>query len=365
MIVASIFLVILILIVVFFLVTNLPVFGSTPKGSRLDKIQHLNSYQNGAIKNLVDTPMQPEGVGFGKILFKFLTKKKVDTIPDKPLPHVAPNLDGVATLGAPELIWFGHSTYLIKIEGKRILVDPVFSKRASPFNFIGPEAFEGTDFVKAEDFKNIDILLITHDHFDHLDYETILKIAPNVKDVVTSLGVAAHLESWKVFSGKINELAWEEHLLLEGFKFTAVSARHFSGRKFKRNQTLWSAFVLETAEGKLFLGGDSGYEKHFKDIGNRFGPFEIALLECGQYNEYWPFIHMFPEQTVQAAKDLKAKVFLPVHWGKFSLAMHPWNEPIQRAFKEAEKLHVAIVAPILGETIVINEVFENERWWNL
>lgn len=354
----------LIIVSIFLIVTNLPVFGRLPKGSRLDSIHHLTNYRNGALQNLSVTPIQPEGVSFFEVFRKFLFGKHPNKIPLKPLTFIQPELNSIPKTHLPEIIWFGHSSYLIKIDDKRILVDPVFSKTPSPFSFIGSRAFPGTDFVKAEEFKNIDIMVITHDHYDHLDYQSFLKISPNVKKIITSIGVGSHFERWGISIDKINELCWNQTVeVFDSIKLTAVPARHFTGRKFKRNQTLWSAFVLEAGNQKLFLGGDSGYDTHFEKIGNDYGPFDIALLECGQYNELWPYIHMFPEQTVQAAIDLKAKILMPVHWGKFSLAMHPWNEPIERVTIEAEKKHVQILTPKLGETIIVSKDFPNQKWW--
>lgn len=354
----------LLFIVIFFVIINLPVFGRLPRGLRLDKIHQLSNYQDGAIQNQSVTPMQPEGVSFFKILKAFFLEKHPHRIPEKPLKFIQPDLNSKPASAAPEIIWFGHSSYLIKINELRILVDPIFSKTPSPFSFIGSKAFPGTDFVKAEDFKNIDVLLITHDHYDHLDYQSIIKIEPHAKKIVTSIGVGSHLERWEINSIKINELCWGESVdISPGLKFTAVPARHFTGRKFKRNQTLWSAFVLQFEDWKLFLGGDSGYDTHFLKIGEEFGPFDLALLECGQYNAYWPYIHMFPEETVQAAIDLKAKALMPVHWGKFSLAMHPWNEPINKVVQVGEEKKIPVVTPQLGETLILNAALPVSKWW--
>jgi L-ascorbate metabolism protein UlaG (beta-lactamase superfamily) len=356
--------ILLFILIAFFIITNLPVFGRLPKGLRLEKIHQLANYRDGALQNQSITLMQPEGVSFFKVLKAFFFEKHPNKAPDQALTFITPNLNGSPKSVAPEIIWFGHSSYLIKVEGLRILIDPVFSKTPSPFSFIGSKAFLGTDVVKAEEFKNIDILLITHDHYDHLDYSSILKIAPQVKTIVTSLGVGEHLEKWGIKADKINELCWNESIILfSSLKLTAVPARHFTGRKFKRNQTLWSAFVLKTKNYQLFLGGDSGYDTHFAKIGEEFGPFDLALLECGQYNAYWPYIHMFPEETVQAAIDLKAKVLMPVHWGKFSLAMHSWNEPVKRVVLAAAAKQLPLVTPKLGETIIVNEYLPTENWW--
>lgn len=355
---------VIVITVVVLIILNLPVFGRQPNGLRLAKIHQLANYKSGALQNLSVTPMQPEGVSFLKIFKAFFLEKHPNKVPNKKLTALAPDLDTLPNSDLPELIWFGHSSYLMKVDSLRILVDPIFSKKPSPFSFIGTEAFPGTDFVKAEQFKNIDILLITHDHYDHLDYQTILTIAPNVKTIVTSLGVGSHLERWGIPSGQINELGWNESITITNhIKFTAVPARHFTGRKFKRNQTLWSAFVLETEKMKFFIGGDSGYDTHFAEIGNAHGPFDLAILECGQYNAYWPYIHMFPEQTVDAAIDLKAKVLLPVHWAKFSLAMHPWDDSIQRVVAAGEARKLQLVTPRLGETIIIDQYLPNAKWW--
>ncbi len=350
------------LVVIYLVVTNLPVFGRTPSGNRLKTIQALPNYRDGALQNLSVTPMQPEGVSFFKIFRTFFFEKHPHKSPQNALPSVVPDLNGSGS--QPEIIWFGHSSYLIKINGYRILVDPVFSKRPSPFSFLGSKAFKGTDFVMARDFKDIDVLVITHDHYDHLDYKSILQINPQCKKIICSLGVASHLERWHIDPAKITELSWNQSVtLFNSISFRAVPGRHFTGRKFKRNQTLWSAFILEAATYKLFLGGDSGYDTHFKEIGENYGPFDIALLECGQYNAYWSHIHMFPEEVVQAATDLQAKVLMPVHWAKFSLAMHPWNESVIRVTAEAARLNVKITTPKLGESVLLDQSYPDTVWW--
>jgi len=355
---------ILLFIILFFVITNLPVFGRLPHGLRLDKIRHLPNYRDGALQNLSATPMQPEGISFFKVLKAFLFENHPNKIPDRILKYVQPDLNSKPTSSAPEIIWFGHSSYFIKLNHLRILVDPVFSKAPSPFSFIGSKAFPGTEFAKAEHFKNLDVILITHDHYDHLDYQSILQLAPETKEIVTSVGVGSHLEKWGIATSKIKELCWDETTkLTNGMSLTAVPARHFTGRKFKRNQTLWSAFVLQLDSWKLFIGGDSGYDTHFKQIGSDYGPFDIVFLECGQYNAYWPYIHMFPEQTVQAAIDLNAKVLMPVHWGKFSLAMHPWDEPIKRLVDAAIEKQIQLATPKLGETVRLNEPLPVAQWW--
>ena len=261
------------------------------------------------------------------------------------------------------LVWFGHSSYFIQVDGKKILVDPVFSGNASPLSFT-TKSYAGTDVYTVDDFPEIDYLIITHDHWDHLDYKTILKLKPKVKKIITSLGTAAHLEYWGYDMKLVIEKDWDETIFLENdFTVHTVSARHFAGRTFKRNRSLWLSFVLLTPTKKLFLGGDSGYDTHFKEAGDKYGPFDLAILECGQYNEYWKYIHMMPEETVQAGFDLKAKRILPVHWAKFSLSLHAWNEPIERVVKAAADFDQLITTPMIGEPFVLNKLLPENKWW--
>lgn len=341
-------------------VLNLPVFGKASEGARLDRIKKLPNFNaTGTLDNLSATPMLPKGVTYWDILLAVL-KGNPNSAPKEALPHVVPDFRPTSQT---KLIWFGHSSYFLQVEGVKILVDPVFSKRPSPFSFIGTTNFPGTDFIQAEDFPELDIILITHDHYDHLDHQSILKLKNKTRLFITSLGVGAHLEHWGVPASQIVELAWGEETIANGLKFIADPARHFTGRGFQRNKSLWSAFILQASKHKLYLGGDSGYDTHFKKTGDQHGPFDLAILECGQYNAYWPLIHMFPEQTVQAAKDLKAKVLLPVHWGKFSLALHSWNEPAIRVVKKAKDENLKITTPLLGEPVILDEQYPSKEWW--
>ena len=197
---------------------------------------------------------------------------------------------------------------------------------------------------------------------DHLDYKTVLKLKSKVGRIITSLGSGAHLEYWGFDPAIITELDWNEKTVPDsGFQVTATPGRHFSGRGLKRNQSVWSSFVLQTPSKKIFIGGDSGYDTHFVKIGNVHGPFDLALLECGQYNKSWKYIHMMPEQTVQAAIDLKTKTLMPVHWGKFALALHAWDEPIERVVKEAQRLNVPIIHPMIGASHGFEPIGVNSR----
>ncbi len=336
------------------------VFGHLPTGARLERIKESSNYREGAFQNISPTPVMAKG-SMASSMRDYLRPGK-DRQPSQPLPSVKVDL---STLPVDEatVVWFGHSSYLLRIAGKVILVDPVFSGNASPVSFFGKN-YPGSNVYSVDDMPEIDILLLTHDHYDHLDYDTISKLRPKVKQVVASLGVGAHLERWDYSPEMIQELAWNEEAQLPGdIRLTALPARHFSGRLFKRGQTLWSSFVLELPHYKFYLGGDSGYDTHFAEIGEKYGPFDLAILECGQYNQNWPYIHMMPEQTAQAALDLGAKVLLPVHWGKFTLALHPWYEPIERVSKRAQELGLQLVTPMIGQPWDMGEKLPDKPWW--
>ncbi|HEY8970633.1 MAG TPA: MBL fold metallo-hydrolase, partial [Puia sp.] len=266
-------------------------------------------------------------------------------------------------LTAPTIVWFGHSSYFIKLAGLTVLVDPVFCGYASPFPF-STKAFPGTDVYGVDDLPEIDMVVITHDHYDHLDYKTMQRLATKGRHFYTSLGVGSHLEYWGIAASKITELDWWEEVAVEnGGMLTAAPARHFSGRGFQRGKTLWSSFVLRAGGYSLFLGGDSGYGPHFKIIGERFGPMDLAILECGQYGKDWPAIHMLPEECVVAAGELGAGVLLPVHWGKFSLSLHPWDEPVRRVVRASVAAGIAFATPMIGEPVVIGGQLPQTAWW--
>jgi L-ascorbate metabolism protein UlaG (beta-lactamase superfamily) len=297
-----------------------------------------------------------------KVMWKFFNKPK-NTVPPKTLPSVKTNLK-ILNSTEPTIVWFGHSSYLINISNKNILVDPVFCGHASPFSFT-TNSFSGSNVYSVEDMPDIDILILTHDHYDHLDYETVVKLNQKTKQICTSLGVASHLIYWGIDEQKIIEFDWlDSHQVTSDITLTTTPARHFSGRLFARGKTLWSSFVLETSDYKIFIGGDSGYDAaNFKMIAEKFGGFDIAMLEAGQYNTDWANIHTMPEETVQASIDLNAKVLLPVHWGKFSLALHPWNEPIERVCKRALETNAKLTTPMIGEPVVLDRTYPDKKWW--
>jgi L-ascorbate metabolism protein UlaG (beta-lactamase superfamily) len=338
-----------------------PQFGKRPD-NRTERIRLSPNYRNGAFQNISHTPALAEGATPWKIIKEYIFPKSKNKNPDRALPSVKTNLKNNSPTES-FIVWFGHSSYFLQINNFKMLVDPVFSGNASPVSFFA-KSYKGTDVYSTDDFPDLDLLLITHDHFDHLDYNTVKKLIPKIKRVVTSLGVGTHLKRWGYDPSKIIELDWYEKAeLTSSFSLLAAPARHFSGRTFKRNQTLWSSFVLKVPEHTIYLGGDSGYDFHFKEIGNKYGPFDLAILECGQYNEFWKYIHMMPEETVQAAIDLKASALMPVHWAKFTLSLHDWNESINRATAESKKKNLPLVVPRIGEKVILGSAGTQNDWW--
>lgn len=337
-------------------------FGKTPTGKRLEQILQSPNYRDGKFQNLSHTPDLAEGVGYYKVTKDFFFDKDKRNQPTNIIPSVKTDLHSLP-LSNNCLVWFGHSSYYMQIDGKRILVDPVLSGNASPFSFT-TKSFKGSDVYGVDDFPEIDYMFISHDHYDHLDYETMLKIKPKVKKIIMGIGVGEHFESWGFDTSIVIEKDWNETILLDnGFTVHTAPARHFSGRGFKRNQSLWMSYVLQTPNMNIYIGGDSGYDNHFTTIGEQYGPFDLAILECGQYHPYWKYIHMMPEEVVQAAIDLKAKQLLPVHWAKFSLALHAWDDPIIRVTTEATYKGMPFITPMIGEPIDLHNNIVTTAWW--
>ncbi|MFO7616051.1 MAG: MBL fold metallo-hydrolase [Bacteroidales bacterium] len=340
-----------------------PRFGKAPSGSRLERIRQSPNYRNGQFRNLRMTPQfTAEGSKF-LLIARFLLRESDRRTPSEPLPTVKTDLRELP-LNQDCLVWFGHSSVYLQIDGKRILIDPVLSGHASPMPGV-VRAFKGTDIYSIEDLPDIDYLLITHDHYDHLDYHTVWKLRGRVGRVFCGLGVGSHLERWGYHPSNITEGDWWDRLAPdEGFSLTIAPARHFSGRLFSRNNTLWAAFILETPSRRIYIGGDGGYDDHFQDIGNRFGPFDLALLENGQYNSAWRYIHAAPEEALQAAQDLRAGSLLPVHSCKFALGPHEWDEPLNRITELGKDQEIKILTPMIGERVGLDAVRESfEPWW--
>ncbi|GAB3812463.1 MBL fold metallo-hydrolase [Pontibacter rugosus] len=296
-------------------------------------------------------------------MFEFLFKKTIDRLPQDSLPSMKTDLLNLP-IEQDVLVWFGHSSYFIQIDGVRILVDPVFSGNASPVPGT-TKAFKGADRYTVEELPEIDYLFISHDHYDHTDHETLVKLQPKIKKVICGLGVGEHLEHWGFAPADIIEKDWNEMVSLgDGFTVYITPARHFSGRSFSRNNTLWVSYLLQTPTMKIYIGGDSGYDTHFAEIGKKFGPIDFAILENGQYDLQWRYIHMLPEEVLKAGKDLQARRVFPVHSSKFALANHAWYVPLATITKLNESAKVPLVTPMIGEPVYLKDTSQTfSQWW--
>ena len=264
--------------------------------------------------------------------------------------------------GHLNVTWLGHSSLMINIDGYKILADPVFEKRVS---VLGPTRFNGDVPLDIEEILEVDAVIISHDHYDHLNKYSVQRLIDKSNKFIVPLAVGDYLEDWGVPRDKIVELDWwQEYRLDHNLMIAATPAQHFSGRGlFDRNATLWASWVIQTPFHSVFFSGDSGYFNGFKQIGAKYGPFDMTLMECGAYGEGWPKVHMFPEQTVQAHQDLKGNVLHPIHWGTFNLALHPWYEPMVRLTVAADLKNIETATPIVGETTVYGMNVAAKRWW--
>ncbi|WP_269236847.1 MBL fold metallo-hydrolase [Flavobacterium flavigenum] len=355
---------IILLAILFYFLLH-PRFGKKPSGERLALIKKSPQFKNGRFENISFTPELAEGYGYFEVLYEFFFKKVDRKIPTDTIPSTKTNLSELS----PEeniMVWFGHSSYFIQLEGKRFLIDPVFSGNASPV-YGSTRSFKGTDIYTADDFPEIDYLLITHDHYDHLDYKTIMDLKPKIRTVICPLGVGSHFEFWKFPVENIIEKDWHEKVELDqNLTLYTTPSRHFSGRSINRCNTLWTSFVLESKDFKMYLGGDSGYDSHYAQIGEKHGPFDIVLLDNGQYNEKWKYIHNMPEDVINAMKDLKAKRAFPVHNSKFPLSLHPWDEPLVKIteLNAASENPIPLITPMIGELVELkNEKQQFKQWW--
>jgi L-ascorbate metabolism protein UlaG (beta-lactamase superfamily) len=328
---------------------------TAPTGASIRVDQRFHNQQSTQI-------IASDSGGMLKTLFEFIVRKDERAVPAMPLPSQKTDLHQLKPTDNV-IVWMGHSSYFIQTGGLRLLIDPVFSDNASPVPHTNVP-FAGSNIYHAEDIPPIDYLLITHDHWDHLDYPTVKALLPKISQVITPLGVDSYFKQWGFAPDKIFSGDWNSVYRGKGIEIHLVPARHFSGRLFKKDQTLWTAFVVITAGHKFYLGGDSGYGEHFKQAGRQFGPFDAAVLECGQYDPNWKLIHMTPEEAAQAALDLNAQSVLPVHNSKFKLAHHSWDDPLKRIAAASQNQPYRLLTPMIGESIDMNN--PNQRfshWW--
>lgn len=296
---------------------------------------------------------------------RYVVEKRLDAEPVKPVPLAAITAEVLAQLPADEISLFrlGHSSFLLKAEQKYWLIDPVFSERASPFSFMGPKRFHQTP-ISIEELPEITGVIISHNHYDHLDKASIKLLANKVAQFIVPLGVGHDLQAWGVKKQQIVELDWWHSHTLANVSLTLTPAQHFSGRSLTdSNDTLWGSWVIKTKQQSIFYSGDSGYFTGFKEIGEKYGPFDLTIIETGAYDEDWPDVHMTPEQSLQAHIDVNGQQMLPAHNGTFDLAFHPWYEPLERITALAKDAGIELVTPIVGEPIKLNNKTEYKPWW--
>lgn len=348
-----------------FRVLSLPPFGARASGERLARVQASPEFRDGHFVNA--TPETPTGFATTLGYLKDQVAGNEVRVPPAPIPVVA--VDPAALAAPPastglRAFWIGHASAWIEIDGLRLLIDPVFSDHASPFA-IGPKRFHPPPIALAN-LPKIDAVLISHDHYDHLDMATVQHLAARGTAFFVPLGVGAHLEAWGVPSAQIRELDWWQAQTLGGVKIVCTPTRHYSGRGLgDRKATLWSSWSVLGPAHRFYYSGDTGYSNHFREIGERFGPFDLAFVKIGAYGPgaAWTDIHMTPEDAVHASREVGAKRMFPVHWSTFNLAFHAWDEPIRRAAAAAKAQQVDLVTPRIGEMVVAGQPFASTAWW--
>ncbi len=344
-----------------------PAFGGNPTKEQKEIYKHFTNYINGKFVNEVPTSL-------GLMFSDNSTATKdfnVNTEYRKPNHQISVSAIDWNKIKSEKdsLVWLGHSTFLISIDNKKILLDPMLGPIASPFSFVGIKRYNyGENMMNIiEEMPNIDAVFISHDHYDHLDYRSIVRLKNKVSHFFVPLGVSCHLILWGISKEKITELNWWDEMKYQGLTISLTPSRHFSGRGiFNHNTTLWGGWVILGKNTRLYTSGDGGYGPHFKEIGKKYGPFDITLIEGGQYDKRWPQVHMKPEQSVKANLDVNGKNMMLMHWGAFTLARHGWKEPIERTLKEAKKEEVNIIAPQIGETVLLDSelYIPINQWWD-
>ncbi len=339
-----------------------PQFGGKLTGELKQTYRQSKQWNGEKFENTSPTPLD---MPLGTILK--VIAKQFENIPNRrPEKEIVVEKTQWTQRSSPRLVWFGHSTFLLELGDKNILLDPMFGDVPAPLPWLGQKRYSNTLPLTVDELPSIDAVLLSHDHYDHLDYGSIIKLKSKVDHFFVPTGVGRHLIRWGVEQKNITELDWWEESALDDIQLALTPARHFSGRSFgDRTTTLWGSWVIQSDSTSIYFSGDSGYDNHFKKIGAKYGPFDFAMLECGQYYKEWKPIHMTPEQTIQAAIDVQAEVAMPIHWGAFTLAFHEWTDPVERASKHAKKLNVNLCTPRIGEPIIIGEHYPNTAWWRV
>lgn len=340
-------------------------FGGKLTAELLKSYNRSVNWKGDRFHNLELADMHISLRSFPTILRKQLTGRKKRE-PKTNLPILPFNSNAFLEESASaKAIWYGHSVVLLRMNGKTILIDPMLGDDCSPIAPFATRRYSKNTLDLIDDFPPIDVMLISHDHYDHLDYASIQKLKEKTTSFFVAMGVKRHLVSWGVAEERVHEFDWWDCFELDDLKVTFTPTRHFSGRGLKdRFKSLWGGWVIASSEQRIWFSGDGGYGKHFKEIGERLGPFDLAFMECGQYNDYWKDIHLFPEESVQAAIDAQVRAAIPVHWAAFSLSFqHTWKEPAETFAESAERQNLMAAFPAMGEVVRIAQL-PTHRWWN-
>ncbi len=334
--------------------------GSKPSGERLARIERSPQYRDGHFVNTLPTLLTGMSLSTTR---EFFFGGSDYRLPAAPLPVVTRTAEDFAEpVDSLRVTWLGHSTLLIELEGVRVLVDPVWGERASPSSLFGPKRFYAPPLDMA-DLPPLDAIVISHDHYDHLDEPSIRALADQAPRFIVPLGVGSHLEYWGVEASRITELDWWDEISLGDVRLVSTPSRHFSGRSLNdRDATLWSSWAFVGQSRRLFYTGDTALAPEFAEIGERLGPFDLSLIEIGAYNQAWADVHLGPEQAVAVHQMVRGGLLVPVHWGLFDLSTHGWTEPIERLLVAAEPLGIEVALPRPGESIRPNAV-PTEPWW--
>ncbi|MFT7589551.1 MAG: L-ascorbate metabolism protein UlaG (beta-lactamase superfamily) [Limisphaerales bacterium] len=338
-------------------------FGGKITSDLEAQYQNSPNWTDGSFQNLEETNMSFSFGDIPELLYKqFIDRTQRE--PKEPLAVQAFNKSKFFSEDQDsKFAWYGHSAVLMNLNGNTILIDPMLGNNTSPIAPIPTSRFSENTLALIDDLPPIDLMIISHDHYDHLDFDSIKKLKEKTKKYYVALGVKRHLVEWGVSADIITEFDWWDENIFQEIKITYTPTRHFSGRGLRdRTKSLWGGWVFEHGNEKIWFSGDGGFGRHFKEIGERFGSFDLAFMECGQYNEKWRLIHMFPEESVQAALIAKVKKAIPVHWSAFALAQHPWKEPAEQFHKHAAIKGLNAAFPRLGEVFTL-ESTPTQKWW--
>jgi L-ascorbate metabolism protein UlaG (beta-lactamase superfamily) len=339
-----------------------PQFGSRPQKKDVLRYSRSPQWKDGQFLNSSVTTMDVNLWSMPGLLREFI-KGRRRRVPVSPLLVQRLNTKDFAEGSEPKFVWYGHSVVLFRVGGRNILVDPMFGDDASPIGPMRTRRFSENTLGLIDSLPDLDLVLLTHDHYDHLDYESIVRIKEKTKAFWVALGTARHLLRWGVPQGMITEFDWWEEKELNELRIIFTPSRHFSGRGlFDRAKSLWGGWVILSDEIRIYWSGDGGYDDHFKRIGQKYGPFDWGFIECGQYNERWHQIHLLPEEAIRAARDSRVSLAIPVHWAAFSLSLHPWDEPAERFSESASREDQSASYPRLGR-VVRQGMEPTEHWW--